>query len=77
MRKKDVTIHLCVDYCKLNDGTHKDIYLLLIINDILEALQVEKYICSIDLASGYWQIKVVEKESENTGFGSYLSLQGF
>ncbi len=57
VRKKDDTICFCVDYRKLNDATHKDAYLLPRINDILEALQGAKYFCSIDLASGYWQIK--------------------
>ncbi len=38
VRKKDGTIHFCVDYRKLNVVTHKDAYLLIRINDILEAL---------------------------------------
>ncbi len=53
VRKKDGTIHFCVDYRKLNDATHKDAYPLPRIADILEALQGAKYFCSIDLASGY------------------------
>ncbi len=54
VRKKDGTIRFCVDYRKLNDTTHKDAYLLLRIDGILEALRGAKYFCSIDLASGYW-----------------------
>ncbi len=62
VRKKDITICFCVDYRKLNDVTNKDAYPLHRINDILEALQGTKYFCSIDLASGYWQIKTERKQ---------------
>ncbi len=51
VRKKDGTIHFCVDYHKLNDATHKDAYPLQRIDDILEALRGAKYLCSIALAS--------------------------
>ncbi len=61
VRKKDSTIHFFVDYRKLNDATRKDAYPLPKIVDILETLQGAKYFCSIDLASGYWQIKVAKK----------------
>ncbi len=67
VRKKDGTIRFCVDYCKLNDVTHKDEYPLPRIDDILEALRGAKYFCSIDLASDY-------KDREKTAFGSHLGL---
>ncbi len=72
VRKKDGTIRFCVDYRKLNDATHKDAYPLPRIDDILEALLGAKYFCSIDLASGYWQIKVADKDREKTAFSSHL-----
>ncbi len=77
LRKKDSTISFCVDYSKLNDATHKDVYPLPRIDDILEALRGAKYFCSIDLASGYLQIKVAEKDREKTAFGSHLGLHEF
>ncbi len=64
MRKKDGTSRFCVDYRKLNDATHKDAYPLPKIDDIQEALCGAKSFFSIDLASGYWQIKVVDKDRE-------------
>ncbi len=66
-----------MDYLKLNDATHKDAYPLPRIDDILEALRGVKYFCSIDIASGYWQIKVEDKHRENTAFGSHLDLYEF
>ncbi len=77
VRKKDGTIRFCVDYRKLNDVTHKDLYPLPRIDDILEALRGAKYFCSIDLASGYWQIKVADKDREKTAIGSHLGLYKF
>ncbi len=66
-----------MDYRKLNDTTHKDTYPLPRIDDILDALLGAKYICSIDLNSGYRQIKVADKENEKTAFGSHLGLYEF
>ncbi len=69
--------YFCVDYRKLNDVTHKDIYPLLRIDDILDVLRGAKYFCSINLASSYWQIKVADKDREKTAFGSQLGLYEF
>ncbi len=77
MRKTDGTICFCVDYHKLNNATHKDAYLLPKIDDILEALRGAKYLCSINLASGYWQIKVADNDKEKTTFSSHLGLYEF
>ncbi len=57
--------------------THKDAYTLPRIDDKLDALPGSKYFCSIDFASGYWQIKVVDKDREKAAFGSYLGLYEF
>ncbi len=65
MRKKDGTKHFCVDYHKLNDVTHKDTYPL---------SGIER---SIDLASGYWQVRVAETDSKKMAFGSHLGLHEF
>ncbi len=67
----------CVDYHKLNDATHKDAYPLPRIDNILETPRGAKYFCSIDLASGYWQIKVADKDREKTAFGSHLGFYEF
>ncbi len=66
-----------MDYRKLNDATHEDTYPLPRIDDILEALQGTKYFCSIDITSGYWQIKVAEKDREKKAFSSHLGLYEF
>ncbi len=77
VRKKNGTIHFCVEYRKLHDTTYKDAHLLHRIDDILDALRGAKYFCSIDLASGYWQIKVADKDRVKTAFSSHLGLYEF
>ncbi len=77
VRKKDSTIRFCVVYHKLNDVTHKDAYLLPKIYDILDDFRGAKCFCSIDLARGYWQIKVVDKDREKAAFGLPLGLYEF
>ncbi len=72
VRKKDGTIHLCVDYRKLNDVTLKEAYPLPRIDDILDALRGAKYFYNIDFASSYRQIKVAEKDREKTPWGWHV-----
>jgi hypothetical protein len=66
--KKDGTLRFCVDYRAINELTKKDAYPLPRIDDILESLQEAKYYCHLDLASGYWQVRVAEKDIPKTAF---------
>ncbi len=75
--KKDNTVRFCVDYRKLNRATKLDAYPLARIDDCIDALQGAKYFCTLDLASGYWQIKVAESDREKTAFTSHLGLFKF
>ena len=68
VRKKDGTFRFCVDYRKVNAVTKKDVYPLPRIDDTIDRLQGASYFSSIDLASGYWQIEVDEKDREKTAF---------
>jgi hypothetical protein len=61
--KKNGEVRFCVDYRRLNSLTVKDSYPLPIIQDTLGALGGCKYFCTMDLASGFWQIPVAERES--------------
>lgn len=68
VKKKDGTLQFCVDYWRLNNVTKKDVYPLPRINDTLDRLCNTKYFSSTDLKSGYWQIKVDERDREKTAF---------
>jgi len=68
VRKKDGTIQFCVDYRKLNAVTKKDSYPLPRIDDILDQLSGNSWFSTLDLKSGYWQIKINLKDKEKTAF---------
>ncbi|GES85708.1 retroviral-like aspartic protease 1 [Rhizophagus clarus] len=52
----------------LNDITKKDNYPLPRIDEILDSLNRAQWFTTLDLASGYWQIKVKAEDQEKTAF---------
>lgn len=68
VRKKDGTIRFCVDYRKLNIVTKKDSYPLPRIDDILDQLSGNTWFSTLDLKSGYWQVKINPRDKEKTAF---------
>ena len=68
VKKKDGSMHFCVDYRKLNAMIHKDAYPLPRIDDTLQALPGSRWFSTIDLLSGYWQVGVAEKDEEKIAF---------
>ena len=66
--KKDGTNWMCIDYRKLNEITTKDAYPLPRIGQTIDALQGAGCFSSLDLASGYWQARVAEKDRHKTAF---------
>ena len=66
--KKDGTNRMCIDYRKLNEITTMDAYPLPRIGQLIDALQGAVYFLSLDLASGYWQVLVAEKNRHTTAF---------
>ena len=71
--KKDGSTRFYVDYRKLNDVTQKDAYPLLRIDDTLDALKGSMYFSTLDLYSGYWQVKMDEADKPKT---SFITRQG-
>lgn len=60
--KPDGSARYCVDYRKLNQVTKKDSYPLPRIADCFDALSGSKLFSTVDLASGFWQIKVKKED---------------
>jgi hypothetical protein len=57
-----------MNYRKLNDITIKDSYPLPRMKDILDQLSGNSWFSTLDLKSGYWQIKVRHEDREKTAF---------
>ena len=68
IRKKDDTIHLCIDNHRLNAVTHMDAYPMPRMEEILDQVGQAKYITTLDLAKGYWQVPVAEEDRHKTAF---------
>ena len=68
VKKKNGKFRFCVNYKPLNDITKKDNYPLPRVDEILDSLKDAKWFTTLDLASGYWQIKVREEHREKTAF---------
>ncbi len=59
---KDGSTCFCMDYRKVNDIMRKDTYPLPRIDDTLDALRGAQYFSTLDLYSGYWQVKMDPKD---------------
>ena len=77
VRKKDGTHQFCVDYRDLNAVTKADKFLLPRIDDLLDQLGKLRYFSTLDLALGYWQIRVQPDSRENTAFVTPQGLYKF
>lgn len=66
--KKDKTLRMVVDYRALNKMTVRDRYPLPRIDELFDRLRGYKVFTSMDLASGYYQIRINDEDKEKTAF---------
>ena len=68
VRKNNGALMLCIDLCKLNNHTVKDGYVLPRIEDTLDCQNGAVWFSTLDLESGYWQVKLEEEAKPLTVF---------
>lgn len=73
-QKKSGAWRFCVDYRRLNTVTKKDAFPLPRIEDSLTSLSRAAWYSTLDLASGYWQVQVDERDREKTAFTTPFGL---
>ena len=74
-KKKDGGLRMCLDYRMLNKSTIKNRCPIPRIDEMFDRLSTAKHFTSLDLRSGYYQIRVRDEDIPKTGirtrYGSY------
>jgi hypothetical protein len=68
VRKADGSLRLYIDYRGLNEVTRKDAYPLPRVDDTLDELKDANFYTHLDLASGFWQVRVRDQDIHKTAF---------
>ena len=68
VRKKDRSLHFCIDFHKLNERMKKDAYPLPRMQEQMESMVGAQHFSCIDLKSRFWQVKMVEESHQYTAF---------
>ena len=68
MAKKDGSQRICVDYRKFKAITIGDPYPLPHIEELINGIGASKFITTLDLTKGYYQVPVAPEDKEKTAF---------
>ncbi|VDI43016.1 Hypothetical predicted protein [Mytilus galloprovincialis] len=74
VRKKDGSLRYCIDFRPLNKVTTKDVFPLPKIESCMDTLRGSAYMSTLDMAAGYWQIEIDEKDRHKTAFVTKYGL---
>ena len=74
VQKKDGSLRMVIDYRALNKLTVKNKYPMPRIDDTLDQLQGSTLFTSLDLTSGYHQIRITEEDVPKTAFRTPMGL---
>ena len=77
VKKKDGTLRMCVDYRRLNSVSQVDAYPMPRIDDLIDGLGQARFISTLDLTKGYWQMPVAEEDRHKTAFTTPIGLFQF
>ncbi|KAK7893383.1 hypothetical protein WMY93_022535 [Mugilogobius chulae] len=75
--KKDGSLRICIDFRKLNAMSEFDAYPMPRIDELLEKIGRAKFITTLDLCKGYWQVPLEESSRPYTAFQTPAGLFQF
>jgi len=68
VKKKDGSYRFCIDFRKVNEVTEKDAYPLPHVTATLDKLRGARYLSTLDLKNGYWQVPLHPESRPITAF---------
>jgi hypothetical protein len=74
IKKNGVDIRLCIDYRTVNALTRLMVYPMPIVHDLLENLGHLRWLCSLDMASGFWVVKMTARARAISAFVTPFGL---
>ncbi|KAJ0391013.1 hypothetical protein P43SY_010273 [Pythium insidiosum] len=74
VKKNGVDIRLCIDYRVVNELTRLMVYPMPIVQDLLEDLAAYRWFCSLDMASGFWVVKMTPRARAISAFVTLFGL---
>ena len=77
VKKKDGTLRTCVDYRRLNALWQADANPMPRVDDLIDRLGDAKFISTLDLSRGYWQVPVSKDAQAKTAFTTPYGLFQF
>ncbi|XP_056622843.1 retrovirus-related Pol polyprotein from transposon 17.6 [Triplophysa dalaica] len=68
--KPDGTLRFCNDFRRVNEVSTFDGYPMLRVDELLDRLGKARYLTSLDLTKGYWQVPLAPEAREKTAFST-------
>ena len=68
---------MCVDFRRLNSVTPADAYPMPRADELIDRIAKTKYITTLDLSKGYWQVPMKEEDKVKTAFTTPSGLFQF
>ncbi|XP_028253710.1 uncharacterized protein LOC114429061 [Parambassis ranga] len=75
--KKDGSLRFCIDFRYLNSVSQVDPYPMPRIDDLVERVGRAKYITTLDLSKGYWQVALAPEAQRLTAFKTPFGMYQF
>ena len=74
IKKSERDLHLCIDYCDLNNLTVKNHYSLLLIREILNLLTLSVIFIKLDMSAAFNKLQMTKEKEWKTAMRIYYDL---